>query len=238
MAFRYSGTGWRVALSLRTFGDQIMEARGTRTSYSKDGTIGDTAHAARVSDHNPDAQGIVRALDFYEHAPGFVDQVAEAIRARRDPRVKYFIHDDRMFSSYSTSSRKAWEWGPYTGINGHEDHGHLSVVSTAEADQTYPWPMPGAPTNPPEEEYMSTQALRLIVAEAGNKGWLPTAKDVNYWLALAENPGDPQWKNDFEPAWSKWKLEEGKKIATSAGSAGMTAAQVVALIESAKLDVP
>ena len=58
---------------------------------------------------------------------------------RRDPRLKYFIHDVRMFSSYATASRPAWAWGIYTGINGHVNHGHLSVVSTNVAEGVGLW---------------------------------------------------------------------------------------------------
>ena len=137
--FRYSGTGWRVAESIQTFGNQIMALRGNTDSYPTDGTLGDLAHSNRVSDHNPDPLGVVRAIDFHESSPGFVDEVAEQLRASRDPRLKYFIHDVRMFSSYATASRPAWAWGIYTGINGHVNHGHLSVVSTNVAEGVGLW---------------------------------------------------------------------------------------------------
>jgi hypothetical protein len=134
MAFRYSGEGWRVAHAIRTFGDQIMELRGHTDSYPVDGTLGDLAHSNRVSDHNPDANGIVRALDFYEHKLGFVDGVFETMRLARDPRVKYAIHDKRMFASYDAVGGPAWQWREYTGANGHVTHGHLSVLPTGDND--------------------------------------------------------------------------------------------------------
>ena len=137
--FRYSGTGWRVAGSIETFGNQIMALRGNTDSYPTDGTLGDLAHSNRVSDHNPDPLGVVRAIDFHESSPGFVDEVAEQLRASKDPRLKYFIHDVRMFSSYATASRPAWAWGIYTGMNGHVNHGHLSVVSTTVAEGVQLW---------------------------------------------------------------------------------------------------
>lgn len=139
MAFRYSGSGWRVAGSIQTFGNQIMGLRGYTWSHTVDGTLGDTAHSNRVSDHNPDPNGIVRALDFFEHEPDFVDGVFEAMRLARDPRLKYAIHDNRMFASYSNSNGPAWEWREYNGVNGHETHGHLSVVAEPTADETHPW---------------------------------------------------------------------------------------------------
>jgi hypothetical protein len=139
MAFRYSGTGWRVAHSIKTFGDQIMDLRGHTNSYTVDGTLGNVEHSNRVSDHNPDDDGIVRALDFFEHVPGFVDEIAEALRTSKDPRLKYFIHDTRMFASYALPGKPAWEWREYIGANAHITHGHLSVVATNVADQTQEW---------------------------------------------------------------------------------------------------
>lgn len=141
--FRYlgisDGVTWKVAPSIRTFGEQIMELRGTTKSYPTDGTLGDAAHSNRVSDHNPDEDGVVRAIDIHEVVAGQVDEVAEALRVSRDLRLKYFIHDDRMFSSYASGGIPAWTWRPYTGVNGHETHGHLSVVSGSIANSTAPW---------------------------------------------------------------------------------------------------
>ena len=53
---------WRntaAALKLR----EQVNARWPDRDKRSDGTIGDTAHAARKSDHNPDADGWVKALD-------------------------------------------------------------------------------------------------------------------------------------------------------------------------------
>jgi hypothetical protein len=204
--FRYQGNGWRVAESIEVFGNQIMQIRGTTASFPSDGTLGDADHQNRVSDHNPDDDGIVRAIDFHESSPGFVDQIAEQLRASRDARIKYFIHDDRMFSSYGS---RAWEWRPYGGVNGHETHGHLSVVASSIADSTAPWALGGGGED--------MRALRLAVAEAQNKGWLDAA-GANYWLAKANTPDDPEWQ-DFENAWAGWKLAEGQAI--KAGTTGV-----------------
>ncbi len=115
-----------------------------------DGTLGDTAHLTRKSDHNPDALGIVHAWDvtvWDDPDPDNLDDVAnplvEFLRASRDPRIKYVIHRGRMFSSYDSYKngvlvRKAWEWGPYTGVNGHFHHAHISVYG----DDGSPWGYP------------------------------------------------------------------------------------------------
>jgi hypothetical protein len=136
---------WRVAKSLIQLNKELLEAFPNRSTVS-DGTIGDTAHSSRKSDHNPDSQGIVRARDFTEWDPNphvSNDDVAyilcEFLRKGKDPRVKYVISRGRMFSSYATQSRKAWEWGPYTGPNGHFRHAHVSVQPGALGDDGSPW---------------------------------------------------------------------------------------------------
>lgn len=196
MAFRYQGSGWRVAHSLRTFGDQIMALRGHTNSYTVDGTLGDADHSNRVSDHNPDPNGIVRALDFYEWEPGRVDEVFERIQLAKDPRTKYVIHADRMFSSYPTSTYPAWTWRPYNGINGHENHGHLSVVADSRADQTHPWPMPGQEGDDMDFiiQVLKGQNMafyRALKAKTGVPGG-----NADYWGSdyTGQKPNDSEWR--------------------------------------------
>jgi hypothetical protein len=94
---------------------------------SNDGTIGDTSSQARKSDHNPNSDGVVTAIDITHDPSHGVDAgaIVEALRASRDPRIKYIIWNRRTFSS----EVNPWEWRPYTGPNPAENHFHLSVVS-------------------------------------------------------------------------------------------------------------
>lgn len=137
---------WKLSPALVRLRDEINAAYPTRSKAS-DGSIGDTAHSARKSDHNPDSAGWVRAIDVTEWDPGTPnvdgDDVAEALaeflRASKDPRVKYVIWRGRMFASYATASRKAWTWGRYTGPNGHFKHCHVSVVADARGLDPKAW---------------------------------------------------------------------------------------------------
>jgi hypothetical protein len=133
-------TTWRVARSLQTLLAQLNEAYPHR-SIEADGSIGDAAHAGTVSDHNPDANGVVRARDFTDDKAGGLDALdfREALRVSHDPRIKYVISEGQMFSSYPTSSYPAWTWRPYSGVNGHFHHVHVSVVADARADDTRKW---------------------------------------------------------------------------------------------------
>lgn len=165
---------WRVAHSLNDLAGEV-NARWPERARVSDGTLGDTAHAARKSDHNPDAGGVVRARDITEWDPGtprdesddVAEVIAETIRRRKDPRVKYVIWRGHMFSSYATSARKAWEWGTYTGPNGHFQHVHVSVQPGATGDVAGPWGIhPTTPTpRPPvseEELTMDTEAKQAF----------------------------------------------------------------------------
>jgi endonuclease G len=124
---------WRVAKSLLALRRQV-DARAPRRSKASDGTIGDAAHAARDSDHNPwvrdGAMGVVTAMDITHDPANGCDAgaLAESILASRDARVKYVIFNRRIASSYATGGVAAWTWRPYSGTNPHSKHIHLSVL--------------------------------------------------------------------------------------------------------------
>ena len=92
------------AIQLR---EQIDDAFPDRDRTS-DGWIGDTRHAARKSDHNPDAQGWVRAIDIDRDLagkkgkpdlmPDLVDQI-RVLAKSGDKRISYIIFDGRIASS-------------------------------------------------------------------------------------------------------------------------------------------
>jgi lysozyme family protein len=132
---------WRVAKSLQVLRDQVNAAHPRRRKEN-DGTIGDAAHRARTSDHNPwvkdGAVGVVTALDITHDPAHGVDTyaMAETLRRNRDRRVKYVISNRRIFSS----QLHAWEWHPYTGANPHDRHVHISVLpDKALYDDRTPW---------------------------------------------------------------------------------------------------
>lgn len=121
-------------------------------SKASDGSLGDQAHAARKSDHNPDENGIVHARDFTEWDPNTptvdLDDVAEAlvnfIISLKPAWLKYMIWRGRIMSGFGGPS--PWIWRKYTGANGHFKHAHISAKSTAEADGAikFPFKKPGA----------------------------------------------------------------------------------------------
>lgn len=126
---------WRVAESLNVLRRQI-DLIAPRRKKGFDGTIGDEAHQQHKSEHNPDENGIVRAIDITNDPASGCDagKLAEALRANGDRRVKYVIWNHRI------TSRDKSGWLSYDGPNPHDHHFHLSVVSDpALYDDPTPW---------------------------------------------------------------------------------------------------
>jgi hypothetical protein len=118
---------------------QVDDSYSDRDRTS-DGWIGDTRHQARPSDHNPDEQGIVRAIDIDRDLsgkakPDLMPDLADQLRLcakRGDKRISYIIFDGRI-----ASSKKAWAWRTYTGSNKHNHHCHISFTKKGDADGSF-----------------------------------------------------------------------------------------------------
>ena len=113
--------------------EQIDDAFPDRNRTS-DGWIGDARHAARKSDHNPDASGLVRAIDIdadlQSHASEAFD-LADQLRilARSDKRIAYIIFNGKI-----ASWRGNYKWRVYKGINPHKKHIHCSFTKLGDND--------------------------------------------------------------------------------------------------------
>lgn len=145
---------WRVARSLDVLLDQLNRRYPTRSKAS-DGSIGDAAHQATRSDHNPDARGVVRARD-YTHDPAAgvdIDRLSDELAASRDPRISYVIANSLIMSG--AAGPRPWQWTAYRGANPHTKHLHLSVVADDRADDSRAWALPMLA---PQEDDMPTPA--------------------------------------------------------------------------------
>lgn len=133
-----AGTGWRLAPALIDLVAEVDTLAPDRSTAS-DGSIGDLAHQGRVSDHNPD-DGVVHAVDITDDPTKGADvsRLWAQLVARRDPRVKYLIHDGQIWRSYPKPGLPAWTPEPYTGLNAHRSHGHISITDAAVNDGR-PW---------------------------------------------------------------------------------------------------
>lgn len=118
-----------LAASLAKLRDEVNALWPKRSKIS-DGWIGDAAHSARKSDHNPDwsapgkRRGVVRALDITVRG---IDVDLLLKHTTNDSRVAYVIYNRRIY----THSRG---WYKYTGSNPHTSHVHVSIAHTSTAE--------------------------------------------------------------------------------------------------------
>ena len=137
----------KAAIQLR---EQFDDAYPDRDRVS-DGWIGDTRHGARKSDHNPDEQGWVRAIDIDRDLsgkakpdlmPDLIDQIRKACQSKTERRISYIIFDGYIYSSILN-----WKARKYTGANKHNHHAHFSFKKEADLlGQFYQIPMLGGTT--------------------------------------------------------------------------------------------
>jgi hypothetical protein len=116
--------------------EQIDDSFPDRSRLS-DGWIADARHMrAGKSDHCPDAQGIVRAIDisrglFQGSEPDImgdlVDQLRIACKSKTERRISYII-----FDGFICSRILNWKWRKYTGANKHTKHAHFSFKKEAD----------------------------------------------------------------------------------------------------------
>lgn len=119
---------WRLARSLATLSDEIQERWPGTTIWD----IGDEDHRDRPSDHNPNGDGVVCAIDVL--GAGIAAHLWDHLAATRDPRVKYAIHDEQIISS----TVAPWTPRDYDGANPHADHIHISVGRGPSGESSRP----------------------------------------------------------------------------------------------------
>ncbi len=174
---------WRVAKGLLKLREQINAAYPRRKKGS-DGTIGNAEHSARSSDHNPDVDGVVKALDTtHDPASGFDSYTfSDMLIANRDPRIKYVISNGRIASGPQGPS--PWVWRRHIGANKHDHHNHVSIRKEAKFfDDETPWKLSGAPVKnaPSIVHAASTYVPPKRTLRLGSSG-----KDVEYLQRMLE----------------------------------------------------
>jgi hypothetical protein len=197
---------WRVANSLgATALDGLLgeiNASAPNRSKASDGSIGDAAHSASTSDHNPCAcHAVVCARDFTHDPKGgfdsyfFADWLAARV-VKDEPRVKYIISNRRICSGQGQSD-PAGVWRPYTGKNPHDRHVHVSVrhpLELFDGKTTWGWSTRepaglAEPALPVPEEFPALPAPDFPLPDGHWYG--PESKDAKnhsgYW------PDDQPW---------------------------------------------
>lgn len=130
--------------------DQVNKRFPSRDKTS-DGWIGDRAHQARKSDHNPDARGWVHALDIdadlvpwnerlsRRAARALADQLIEYARSGLpgSDRLKYVVYDGQIASGTYPTTFWTWRGSGY----GHHHHIHVSFTDVNTITGRRPFPL-------------------------------------------------------------------------------------------------
>ena len=196
---------WHLAPCLVTLLGQLDAAQPRRSKRS-DGTLGDKAHQQTRSDHNPDSNGSVNALDV-THGPYWQGRgaqidcalLASDLVGSGDPRIEYVIFVGRI-----------WEkgrWRLYDGPSPHVEHLHLSVPHDSRENDTRRWALPHfggtqpAPHPNPEpiieETLMADRPAYIrrpdgLIGKFTDSTWCPlTAEEFALEVALNAIAGHP-----------------------------------------------
>ena len=118
---------WHLAPSLVQLRDEV-NARWPRRPKGSDGTVGDTSHSARASDHNPNVRDSVNAFDITY--PG-VDPKVIIAAVSKHPAGNYVIFNRKIYRR-----NNGWKAEPYSGPSPHTEHLHVSILQTVAAEQS------------------------------------------------------------------------------------------------------
>lgn len=220
---------WVVDRGILRLRDQI-DAAWPQRSRASDGTIGDPAHQARTSDHNPESppppgnpDQQVDALDITHdpvHGPDLAE-LTEAIRLSKDPRVKYVIYTRRIYSG--STGTQPWAWRPYSGDDPHTNHAHVSVVDNPH-DQIQDWSI----TMTTEEQDRAARVTNAWSAGVSKTSKGEVVAPVDWRIR------DEKWQASVSSALAASAARESAAIAAIqalATAGGVDAAPILARIE-------
>jgi hypothetical protein len=136
-----------------------FDAIAPERDHASDGSIGNLAHAAEVSDHNPDETGSVpihdadhinevHAIDVDSdlRTPGLtMEYVVQFIllrcRSGAEKRLRYIIYNRRIWEADN-----GWKQRAYTGASAHTEHAHFSFSYTTSLEaSTVSWHLEDIP---------------------------------------------------------------------------------------------
>lgn len=131
---------WYLNKALTTFRNEVNAVFPNRDKAS-DGTIGDAAHQASTSDHNPDSDGSVDAWDMdvdlkSGNDAANIEKLKAAFQAH--PAARYWIHNRKI-----ANRNNGWKREAYYGASAHTEHVHWNS-EPAHEDSTKSWEVKNA----------------------------------------------------------------------------------------------
>lgn len=200
---------WVLTKQLQAFRDQ-MNATFPNRDKTSDGTIGDTAHQAESSGHNPDrtanaeykdgdAIDEVRAIDVDSDTGNpdvsmedIVQHLLKLARAGQLWFIRYMIFNRRIWSASG-----GWKQQTYSGSSPHTEHLHMSGAYSQASDE-----LASADYHLEDLVALSDTDIDKIVTrlltwdpKPNANGTLPGSAVPNYGTDAATNPG-------IRPAWA------------------------------------
>jgi hypothetical protein len=178
-----------LAPSLTRLRDSVNAAFPERDS-SSDGWIGDVAHSARTSEHNPDSKGCVHALDIdVDDNDAGRDLRKELLTATLQHRAVWYVISNGVIYS------RTYNWRPrqYLGPNQHFLHVHISIRLAADAENdttltlkpaSVAVPTPSTGDFDMTEAEMEALITRLLNRRLGTKDYAD--RDLTVGQALRE----------------------------------------------------
>lgn len=223
---------WYLAPALRTFRSQCDSSFPNRDK-SQDGTIGDEAHSSRSSDHNPDGDRSVNAVDITHDPRGGIDcnvlakeLVALMEKEGSGSRGSYVIWNRRIWSQ----QRRYWR--AYTGPNGHTKHLHFSIThGSGERDPSL-WPLPifgGVVSGRPGVKYDQPKGSPTL--RVGSTG-----EAVKFWQKIVGVKDDGEFGPNTQRATKAWQSANGLTADGVVGPAtwGIASQKLMAFISASK----
>lgn len=231
---------WRRARSLVVLEREIQQVAPGTTVWD----IGDQDHQTRASDHNPNAAGVVCAVDVLGDAGLDLAHLAETVRTG-GPAGKYVIYRDRI-----ASASRGWRWRAYGGA--FHSHVHVSVgrgpdgASTGPYDDTSPWGLAEGSDDmlglSKGDRGPAVRTLQIMIWKAGAD---PGPRDGIYGeatsaglLAVRKSVGSGASNGDTVGPYALAQLHEAVARRYAARAAKRAADDVRDALEAALADLP
>lgn len=186
--------------------------------HTSDGSVGNAAHAAEVSDHNPDETGSVpihdadhinevHAIDVDSdlRTPGLsMEMVVQFVLGRcrngAEKRLRYIIYFDRIWEASN-----GWKLRAYLGSSKHHEHAHFSFsYDTPLEASTVSWHLEDIPValTVADKTWIQQQIAAITATDKPQSDGSPTSKIGR--LALTQ--GIPNGTKDGAPRDQAWEV--------------------------------
>lgn len=208
---------WILTLGLQNLRRQI-DLWAPDRDHTSDGTIGDAAHEAEVSGHNPDDTSgsraewnrdpdntpEVRAIDIdvdFRNGASAQQLVDHVVGLKPSSVLRYVIYNRRIYEATN-----GWKSRAYTGESAHTEHIHFSGAYSQSSDNntTYNYRLEDIPVafTSADKAWFQQQIAAITAFDSPQADGTPTSKVGR--LTLTQ--GIPDGTQDGEPRDPAWQV--------------------------------